>query len=169
MPIFQKNDAGEFVEVDEHEFVKGSKLYQDVLEESIERRKKIAEMKAAATVEPPTPVKEAEPVPVTPPPTPLDADALYADFRTRLQREAEEAERAEKQRNDALETLVKEKGLSKEAIPILAKATDPTAVAELLLRNNFRFEDTASGNTGGGQSGSVDMKKVYDRLGLGGK
>ena len=173
MPLFTKNADGEYVEVDEHEFVKSTDEYSKLLEESIDRRKKIAELKAKLaekeTEEPVTPPVTEKPTEPPPSPTtpPLDVDGLYEEFRKRLELEKLEKERKELERRENLAKLAKDKGLGERVLPILEKSSNPEETANLLLQSGFRFDNASGGTTGGGNPSAVDMDKVLKQMGIG--
>jgi hypothetical protein len=171
MPIFTKNDDGEYVEVDEHEFVKGHDMYSKLLEESIDRRKKLTELKAKLAEKEADPVTPApEPTPAAPPvaAAPFDVDKLFEEFRARLDAERSTAAKREQERKDALAKLAKDKGLGERVLPILEKSADPEETADLLMRSGFRFDSATGGTTGGETSSGVSMDKILKQMGIGG-
>lgn len=155
-----KNEAGEdtFVEVDltteelPEAVVKAQKPFKDVLTESIERRQEIAALKAAkkpATSEgseETEAVKKPATVEVPAPVVPVDPDKLFADFEQRMAAKEQARIEALKTQETELSAIVKEFGLKKDAVEILADSKNPRAVAEKLAKSAYRFDEQSSGD-----------------------
>lgn len=182
MSYFRKstNEAGEevYVEVDlaveelPEAVVKAQKPFKDVLSESIERRKELAAIKAqrseevsggSETVSTTAGAAKKPEVPVQTPV--VDPDALYADFKARLQREQDEVNKQKQEEQNSVKSLIKEFGLrGEDVVDILVLSKDPRAAAEKLARSK-RFDEQSSGDPAQQQVEGA-IAGAFKRLGL---
>jgi hypothetical protein len=134
------------VEVIPDEVVYTHEAYRKVVDESVGRRKTIAELKAEneALKAASTPATPPEPAPVQQPPAPAPEpvkvptfDEFYAQWQEKHKQELSAAE----QQSQQLNALLTEHGLDASYIPLLENAKDPVKAAAELGRKKLSFAE----------------------------
>jgi hypothetical protein len=157
------------------ELVKANPLYKGVLDETIQRRKTINDLKAKITTvvsdEKPEDEKPVVKAVETPSVQPLDEDALFAKFRERILAETTVETKAERQAREQKEAAVNQameaNGLSSpELRKVIAESANPAETAKLLAKSGYRFDDVSAGEVPSVKSTEVsgildNFKKKY--------
>jgi hypothetical protein len=146
-----------------------------VLDETIQRRKTINDLKAKITTvvsdEKPEDEKPVVKAVETPSVQPLDEDALFAKFRERILAETTVETKAERQAREQKEAAVNQameaNGLSSpELRKVIAESANPAETAKLLAKSGYRFDDVSAGEVPSVKSTEVsgildNFKKKY--------
>lgn len=167
----------EYVEVDDNELevpdavVTKSKIYKEVVESDIRRRKKIKDLNEAlskATADKPDEdeVAPSDEKPADQKPQLLDEDALFEKFQKRLNEQATQRQQQEAELNSRLAKVAKDNGLGANAVEILRKSNDPEELAKLLAAQSYRFDDSVGGAPSEADKDAL-MNNVLKELGLG--
>lgn len=164
--IQQTNEAGEVeyiraetLEVADEAFFADSR-YQKVVNESVDRRKKIRELNKQIKDLQVVDAEDEEPVEEAPAPATMTPDQIIEAAIAKIdQRNAAETA-AKTARNTQLEALLTKHKLPKTMLPALEKSNDPEGTAEILGRTSMRFDDV----TGGETAGEVDITGLFARI-----
>lgn len=172
MPFYQKQTDAEgkeiYVEVNltaedlTPELVNAHPIVQELKKETIERRKKISELRkqldeASAAENGQGEGNQPEQKPVVQP-QPLDEEKLAAKVIEILQAQQAQALKLKQEQDAAITKLIQENGLSDDVRPIIEASTSPEATAQALAKSGFRFADAS-----GGEGKGTDMVKAAGR------
>jgi cell division protein FtsX len=166
------NDEGAVVYVDvtpddiPDELIRGTKVHKETVAESIKRRnraQKAEEMlqtlaKSDSNDEVPEVPAADKPV-VTPAPV-LDKAALYAEFKQQLIAETGvetvEQKQARIARQEEINKLLKDNGLSESVRLALETSTNPAETAKVLAQSGYRFDRVEGGEIPRTSTGAYD-------------
>lgn len=146
--------------------IKETKLYQDVLKESISRRQKLTELKGQLEEKPePTPQPTATPTQ----PDPLgfaSREDLMKYIQTTLATETEQKTASQRAKEEAMLNLINTHKLSSEALPLLLKSAEPEALAAFLGKEKLKFDDYKGSQPNPTPSAESIREKVATKLNL---